>query len=67
MAKNKKTLNRKALRQKRQAKRKQQRFLRIGLVAAGIILLAGYFLWPRPQAQAVSQERIRLLVRSMRR
>jgi protein-disulfide isomerase len=51
-------LNKKAIRQKRQAKRKRQRYLRVSLLVIGIALVAGYFLWPRPQAQAVSQDRL---------
>jgi protein-disulfide isomerase len=44
--------------QKRQAKRKRQNYLRIGAIVVGLALLAGYFLWPRPQALAVSPERL---------
>ena len=46
------------LRQKRQEKRKRQRYLRIGAAVIGISLLLGYFLWPRPQAQAVNADRL---------
>ncbi len=45
-------------RQKHQEKRKRQKYLRIGVIVVGLALLAGYFLWPRPQAQAVSQDRL---------
>lgn len=50
--------NKKALRQQRQEKRKRQRYLRIGVVLIGIALVASYFLWPRPDVQAVSPERL---------
>ena len=53
-SKNKKQIHR----QKRQEKRKRQKYLRIGVIVVGLALLAGYFLWPRPQAQAVSQDRL---------
>jgi protein-disulfide isomerase len=50
--------SKKAIRQQRQGKRKRQRYLRIGVVVVGLVLAAGYFLWPRPQAQAVSPDRL---------
>ncbi len=53
-SKNKKQI----LRERRKEKRNRQRYLRIGVVAVGLALLVGYFLWPRPQAQAVSQDRL---------
>jgi protein-disulfide isomerase len=46
------------LRQQRQEKRKRQRYLRIGAAVIGISLVLGYFLWPRPQAQAVNPDRL---------
>jgi hypothetical protein len=46
------------LRQERQAKRRRQRYLRIGVILIGLTLVAGYFLWPRPKAQAISQDRL---------
>jgi cytochrome c-type biogenesis protein CcmH/NrfG len=57
-ATSKSTLNQKVLRQKRQAKRKRQQYLRTGVIVIGMVLAAGYFLWPRPQAQAISQDRL---------
>ena len=38
--------------------RKRQRFIQAGIVALVLLLAAGYFLWPRPQAQAVSADRL---------
>ena len=52
--KNKKQLRR----QERQQKRQRQKYLRIGVVVLGLALVAGYFLWPRPLAQAVSADRL---------
>jgi protein-disulfide isomerase len=45
-------------RQQRQDKRQRQKYLRIGAVVVGLALLLGYFLWPRPQALAVSPDRL---------
>ena len=53
-SKNKKQI----LRERRKEKRNRQRYLRIGVIVVGFALLAGYFLWPRPKALAVSQERL---------
>ncbi|MGB7094974.1 MAG: thioredoxin domain-containing protein [Anaerolineales bacterium] len=38
--------------------RKRQRFIQAGIVALVLLLAAGYFLWPRPQALAVSPDRL---------
>ncbi len=53
-SKNKKQIRR----QQRQEKRKRQKYLRIGAAVIGIALVVGYFLWPRPQALAVSPDRL---------
>jgi len=50
--------NKQIRRQQRQEKIKRQKYLRIGVVLLGLALVAGYFLWPRPGAQAVSSERL---------
>jgi protein-disulfide isomerase len=52
--KNKKQLRR----QQRQERRQRQKYLRIGAVIIGFAMIVGYFLWPRPQAQAVSPDRL---------
>jgi protein-disulfide isomerase len=52
--KNKKQLRR----QQRQVRRQRQKYLRLGVVVIGVALVVGYFLWPRPQAQAVSADRL---------
>ena len=46
------------LRQQRQEKGRRQRYLRISIFVIGLALVAGYMLWPRPQAQAVSLDRL---------
>jgi len=46
------------LSQQRQDTRKRLRYLRIGAAVIGLFLVLGYFLWPRPKALAVSQERL---------
>lgn len=52
--KNKKQLRR----QQRQEKRQRQKYLRIGAAILGLALVLGFFLWTRPQAQAVSADRL---------
>jgi protein-disulfide isomerase len=52
--KNKKQIKR----QQRQERRKRQKYLRIGAAVIGLALILGYYLWPRPQAQAVSADRL---------
>jgi cell division septal protein FtsQ len=42
------------LRQQRQEKGRRQKYLRISIFVIGLALVAGYMLWPRPKAQAVS-------------
>lgn len=54
----KKSLNQKVLRQERKAKRRRQSMIRFGVIVIGLVLVAGYFLWPRPQVLAVSQDRL---------
>jgi protein-disulfide isomerase len=44
--------------QHRKDKQKRQRLIRIGVIGLVLILAAGYLLWPRPQALAVSPERL---------
>jgi protein-disulfide isomerase len=46
------------LHQQREEKLRRQRYLRISIFVIGLALVAGYMLWPRPQAQAVSQDRL---------
>lgn len=46
------------LRQQRQEKGRRQKYLRISIFVIGLALVAGYMLWPRPKAQAVSQDRL---------
>ena len=53
-SKNKKQIRR----QQRQEKRKRQKYLRIGAAVIGLALVVRYFLWPRPQALAVSPDRL---------
>ena len=43
---------------RRDENRKRQRLIQAGIVALVLLLAAGYFLWPRPQAQAVSADRL---------
>lgn len=43
---------------RRQERRQPQKYLRIGAAVIGLALILGYFLWPRPQAQAVSADRL---------
>lgn len=52
--KNKKQLRREQRRERRQ----RQKYLRVGVVVLVLALVLGYFLWPRPQAQAVSAARL---------
>jgi protein-disulfide isomerase len=52
------TRKRQIRRQERQEKPKRQKYLRISVIVIGTLLIAGYFLWPRPQARAVSQDRL---------
>jgi len=56
--KDNKTASKKKKQTLRQEKRKRQRYLRISAAAIGLSMVLGYFLWPRPQAQAVSQDRL---------
>jgi protein-disulfide isomerase len=50
-------INKKQLRQERRERRQRPKYIRIGAVVIGLALVLGYFLWPRPQAQAVSADR----------
>ena len=51
-------MKKQTLRQQRQEKHNRQKYLRIGVIVIGLVLAAGYFLWPRPKALAVSQDRL---------
>lgn len=42
----------------KQIRRQRQKYLRIGAIVLGLVLVLGYFLWPRPQAAAVSADRL---------
>ena len=56
--KDKKTTSKNKRQNLRQKKRKRQRYLRISAAVVGIALVVGYFLWPRPQAQEISPDRL---------
>ncbi len=51
--------SKKQIRQERhQGKQKRQRLIQAGVIGLVLLLAVGYLLWPRPQALAVSPERL---------
>lgn len=44
--------------ERRQGKQKRQRLIQAGVIGLVLLLAVGYLLWPRPQALAVSPERL---------
>jgi protein-disulfide isomerase len=44
--------------EQRREKQKRQRLIQAGVIGLVLLLAAGYLLWPRPQALAVSPERL---------